>query len=297
MKNDKIQHRVLAATAGGTAQPIYMTGGNVAAISATVGDANTPVYLNAGTITTTGKSFANYVATSGNQTIAGTKTFSGQVILSKNTGMSGTAANAVALIVGGAQTAQHLEFDGNEIMSKTNGTTIGTLYVGGGNGSVYFSTTATAPNTTNVITLGASGKVWKQLFAATTTISTSDERQKQQIEDIPDEVLDAWEEVEFKQFKFNNAVEEKGENARIHMGLIAQRIKEVFEKHNLDPFKYGFFCYDEWDVHEDPKDENSPVIRRENGYALRYEEALIIEAAYQRRRLDRLEAIIKNLQA
>ena len=90
------------------------------------------------------KTASNYVATSGNQTIAGTKTFSGQVILSKNTGMSGTAANAVALIVGGAQTAQHLEFDGNEIMSKTNGTTVGTLYVGGGNGSVNFSTSATA---------------------------------------------------------------------------------------------------------------------------------------------------------
>ena len=172
-----------------------------------------------------------------------------------------------------------------------------TLTVADGNAKINFTTSATAPNTTNVLTLGASGKVWKQLFAATTTISTSDERQKQQIEDIPDEVLDAWGEVEFKQFKFNSAVEEKGENARIHMGLIAQRIKEVFEKHNLDPFKYGFFCYDEWDVHENPKDENSPVIRRENGYALRYEEALIIEAAYQRRRLDRLEAIIKNLQA
>ena len=262
-----------------------------------VGDANTPVYVNAnGVVTSTGKSFANYVATSGNQTIAGNKTFSGQVILTKNTGVSSSAANAVALIVGGAQTAAHLELDSNEIMAKSNGTTATTLYVGGGNGAVSFTTTATAPYTTNVITLGASGKVWKQLYAATTTISTSDERQKQQIEDIPDEVLDAWEEVEFKQFKFSDSVEEKGsENARIHMGVIAQQIKKVFEKHNLDPFKYGFFCYDEWDVHEDPKDENSPVIRRENGYAIRYEEALIIEAAYQRRRLDRIEAKLKLL--
>lgn len=223
-------------------------------------------------------------------------TVTGQLVLSKNTAGSGTAANAVALIVGGASTAAHLELDPNSIMAKSNGTTLTTLYLQDGNACLYSTTATFAPNVTNVLTLGASGKVWKQLFANTTTISTSDERKKQQIEDIPDEVLDAWGEVEFKQFKFNDAVEEKGnENARIHMGLIAQRIKEVFEKHNLDPFKYGFFCYDEWDVHENPKDENSPVIRRENGYALRYEEALIIEAAYQRRRLDRLEAKLNQL--
>lgn len=270
-----------------------------------VGNANTPVYINAdGVATSTGKSFANYVATSGNQTIAGNKTFSGtstfsgQVILSKTTNAAYNTNNACALVVGGAQTSAHMELDANSIIAKSSGTALTTLYLQDGNACVYINTSTTAPNASNTLTLGASGKVWKQLFANTTTISTSDERKKQQIEDIPDEVLDAWGEVEFKQFKFNDAVEEKGnENARIHMGLIAQRIKEVFEKHNLDPFKYGFFCYDEWDVHENPKDENSPVIRRENGYALRYEEALIIEAAYQRRRLDRLEAIIKNLQA
>lgn len=223
-------------------------------------------------------------------------TVTGQVVLSKNTAGSGSAQNAVALIVGGAATAAHLELDPNGIMAKSNGTTITTLYLQDGNGCIYANTTAFAPNVTNKLTLGASGKVWTQLYANTTTIATSDARMKQDIEDIPDEVLDAWGEVNFRQFKFKDAVEEKGnENARIHMGLIAQRIKEVFEKHNLDPFKYGFFCYDEWDVHEDPKDENSPVIRRENGYALRYEEALIIEAAYQRRRLDRIEEAIKLL--
>ena len=271
-------------------------------------DASGNVYTQAPTPATTDNSIkiattayvksnlANYVATSGNQTIAGNKTFSGQVILTKNTDAAAGSANAVALVVGGTQAQAHLELDANEIVAKSNGTEMTTLYLQDGNACVYLNTSETAPDITNAITLGASGKVWKQLYAATTTISTSDERQKQQIEDIPDEILDIWEEVEFKQFKFNDSVEEKGsENARIHMGVIAQQIKKVFEKHNLDPFKYGFFCYDEWDVHENPKDENSPVIRRENSYAIRYEELLIIEAAYQRRKLKRLEELVNTL--
>ena len=223
-------------------------------------------------------------------------TITGTLVLSKTTDASGTANNSPALIVGGAATGAHIEIDANEILCKSNGTTLTTLYLQDGNACTYLNTSAFGPNVTNKITCGASGKVWKQLFAATTTISTSDERSKQQIDNIPDEVLDAWEEIGFKQFKFNDAVEEKGENARFHNGVIAQRIKSVFEKHNLDPYKYGFFCYDEWDVHEDPKDDTSPVIRKENGYAIRYEEALVIEAAYQRRKNKQLEDRIKVLE-
>ena len=222
-------------------------------------------------------------------------TVTGQLVLSKNTAGSGTAANAVALIVGGASTAAHLELDPNGIMAKSNGTTLTTLYLQDGNACLYSTTATFAPNVTNVLTLGASGKVWKQLFAGTTTISTSDERKKQQINDIPDAVLDAWGEVNFKQFKFNDAVEEKGDSARLHIGMIAQEIDRVFKKHNLNAADYGLFCYDEWDIHEDPKDENSPVIRTENGYALRYEEVLCLEAAYQRRRMDRIEARLNQL--
>ena len=272
-----------------------------ACVPKSIGDANTPVYTNAnGVITSTGKSFANYVALTGAQTISGTKTFSGtstfsgQVILTRNTDAAGTANNGPALIIGGAATVAHIEIDNNAILAKSNGTTLTTLYLQDGNATVYINTTTLAPNVTNTLTLGASGKVWKQLFAGTTTISTSDRRMKEDIEDIPDEVLDAWEEVNFKQFKFKDAVEEKGsENARIHIGLIAQDIKETFEKHGLDAFKYGLLCWDEWDEHEDPKDDTSPIIAHKDQYALRYEEALCLEAAYQRRRLDRLEEYLK----
>ena len=63
----------------------------------------------------------------GDTTITGNTQIDGTLVLTKSTDASGTAANAVALIVGGAQTAQHLELDNNEIQSKATDTTVGNL--------------------------------------------------------------------------------------------------------------------------------------------------------------------------
>lgn len=223
-----------------------------------------------------------------------TVTINGTLNLVKNTDADGTKDNKPALIVGGVSTAKHIEICSDELMAKATGTTTGTLYLNNQGGTVNIgnatygvcvnSSNSIYPRTTKKTSCGHSSYLWTTVYAQTATINTSDERQKQQIQDIPDEVLDAWEEVEFKQYKLNDSVAEKGnEKARIHIGLIAQNIMEVFEKHGLDPTKYGLFCHDEWDVHEDPEDETSPIIRHEDSYALRYEEALCLEAACDRR--------------
>jgi hypothetical protein len=47
-------------------------------------------------------------------------------------------------------------------------------------------------------------------------------------------------------FKWNDAVEEKGEAARIHFGVIAQDVQEAFAAEGLDASKYGLFCSDTW---------------------------------------------------
>ncbi len=156
------------------------------------------------------------------------------------------------------------------------------------------------PRSNNTFTLGRDGLRWKQLFANTATISTSDERLKDEITSISDDVLDAWNDISWKNFKFKDAILEKGNDARKHTGIIAQDIDRIFKKHNINASKYGFFCYDSWDARQDEQDNDGKVILegREAGdiYSVRYEEALCLEAAYQRRRAERAEARISELE-
>lgn len=151
------------------------------------------------------------------------------------------------------------------------------------------------------------------------TIQTSsDERLKTAFSEVPDEILDAWGKVNWQQFKFRADAEEKGmDNCRWHPGLVAQRVKTVFEAEGLDACKYGILCYDEWDdEYEDIEVVDTPESKDENGetipavthtetrlmrkagdlWTIRYEEALAMEAAYQRRRADRLEAKVSGLE-
>lgn len=139
------------------------------------------------------------------------------------------------------------------------------------------------PGISETTTLGTSSSLWAQLYAATSTIATSDEREKQDIGEIPDAVFRAWAKVEFVQFKFRSAVAKKGNAARTHIGVIAQRIKTAFESEGLNPFAYGLLCYDKWEY--DPE-EKTPAGDR---YAVRYEECLALECAYQRWRLAKIE--------
>ena len=174
------------------------------------------------------------------------------------------------------------------------------------------------PKYDNKMSLGHPSTRYTQVYVAASAIATSDEREKQNIETYPDNVLDAWGEVELRQFLFNDAVEKKGEAARIHSGVIAQQVVAVFEKHGLDATRYGLLCYDEWgDEYETVEVEDAPAVLDSEGnevapakthmekrlvtaagdrYGIRYSEALCIEAAYQRRRADRLETRMLELE-
>ena len=102
------------------------------------------------------------------------------------------------------------------------------------------------PGADNTYSLGEPAKRVSVVYAGTATINTSDERAKQDIQSIPQSWLDAWAEVDYCRFKYRDAVAEKGDSARWHVGVIAQRVKEAFEKHGIDPFEIGVLCWDRW---------------------------------------------------
>ncbi len=191
--------------------------------------------------------------------------------------------------------------------------------------TIYASTLAIAgqlvPATANTFTCGTAGRPWSGGFTQTAFTVTSDERAKMEPLEITDDMLDAWSEVEWCQYKFRDRVDEKGESARWHHGVVAQRVAEAFARHGLDPHEYGFFCYDEWDAAEEvvvfheatPNlfDEEGKLVApgreaysevatpaREAGsrYSIRYEEAFALEAALQRRNYARLLKRIEALE-
>jgi hypothetical protein len=167
-----------------------------------------------------------------------------------------------------------------------------------------------SPGDDDLKTLGRPTFRWSTVYAVTPTINTSDERTKQQIQGIDPAVIKAWGKVNYSQFKFNDAVEKKGDGARWHIGLIAQKVKEAFESEGLDAFAYGLLCYDQWEdeIVEHPAIPAKPAkydtdgnlvepaqegkeawtqVRAKAGdrYGIRYEEALALECAYLRSKL------------
>jgi len=166
----------------------------------------------------------------------------------------------------------------------------GTTLVGNLQSTSFF------PGVDNTASCGGASFRWTVVYATTGTINTSDERTKQQIQPIDDAVLRAWGKVNFCQYKFNDAVEKKGDGARWHFGLLAQHVKEAFEGEGLDPFAYGILCHDSWDeqpaVYADALDKDGNPTGEKilvesyraagDRYGVRYEEALALECAYLR---------------
>lgn len=174
------------------------------------------------------------------------------------------------------------------------------------------------PGSDNNQMLGSPAHRWSQLYAASGSISTSDIREKDNIETPSDALMRAWGKVNFKVFQMRNAIAAKGAaKARLHVGVIAQEVAAAFASEGLDVQRYGLFCYDEWEdeyeaemvadvkEHFDPetgnvvsaKEHAKKRLVKEAGslYGIRYEEALAIECAYQRWRLQQLEQRVNQI--
>ena len=135
----------------------------------------------------------------------------------------------------------------------------------------------------------------------------SDQRLKQQIAEIDDKLLDAWEDVNLVQFKYNDAVNEKGKDkARLHTGYVVQQIDNACKEHGVDVSQYGLYCHEEYpeeteevevEQADGTKTKERKVIREASEhYSLRYTEVYAVECMYLRRCIARLTARIEQLE-
>jgi hypothetical protein len=127
----------------------------------------------------------------------------------------------------------------------------GTIYRNGSCG-IRFSGAAVIPqgstgdNIDNGVDLGLSGARWRTIYAGTGTINTSDFKLKQDVEELDQAELSVAATIKglIKKFRFTDAVAAKGNDARIHVGVIAQEVEQAFAAEGLNPRRYGMFCED-----------------------------------------------------
>ena len=144
------------------------------------------------------------------------------------------------------------------------------------------------------------------IWSGTACQITSDQRLKQQISNIDDKLLDAWEDVEPSQFKYNDAVDQKKDKARLHTGYVVQQIDNACKSHGVDISTYGLYCHEEYpeeteevevEQADGTKTKERKVIREASEhYSLRYTEVYAVECMYLRRCIARLTARIEQLE-
>lgn len=171
------------------------------------------------------------------------------------------------------------------------------------------------PVTDNAVSLGGASFRPDVLYAVSGTINTSDAREKTEFKKLTKNEIEAAKELsnEIGSYQWLDSIEKKGiDQARTHIGLTVQKAIEVMKKHNLNPFKYGFICYDEWEDEIQPAYEetiteidketgkkNEKVVKHKqeltlkagNRYGFRYDQLNVFLAAGFNARLEALEAL------
>ena len=100
----------------------------------------------------------------------------------------------------------------------------------------------------NLIDLGSTANRFDDIYATNGTIQTSDRNEKQDIQALTDaetRVATACKGL-IRRFRWQDAVAEKGDDARYHFGIIAQDLQDAFTAEGLDAGDYGMFISSTW---------------------------------------------------
>jgi hypothetical protein len=199
-----------------------------------------------------------------------------------NGGAGVTLRPAGIMLIGGTGTsiyANREDSDGEIMQFRKDGTTVGSigteataLAIGHQDTGIKFAHSldavlpfnlSTYANRDNAIDIGYGSVRFDDIYATNGTIQTSDENEKQDIEALSDaekRVATAAKGL-IKKFRWKDKVAEKGNDARIHVGIIAQDLKAAFEAEGLDAGKYAMFISSTWTDEETGKEKTRLGVR------------------------------------
>ncbi|MFO3907228.1 phage tail protein [Enterobacter hormaechei] len=118
----------------------------------------------------------------------------------------------------------------------------------GGGDRFLVDSAALAPASDNTLAIGKPSNRPSVIYAGTAAINTSDARSKTEVEELNsiERIVALKLKALIRRYKFLDAIADKGEEARYHIGIIAQEVKAAFESEGLIAEQYGILCYDEW---------------------------------------------------
>jgi hypothetical protein len=187
----------------------------------------------------------NNVATldnSGNLTVSGS--ISGQAI-SGTTGTFSGNINANSGTISSTQNSIIIQSNANNTGSPvTICEFIGIRYAGSG---VAVQTTTFIPISDNLVSNGINSARWTAVYAVNGTIQTSDEHEKTPLVSLSDAELSASNRIldTIGVYRWLKDVEEKGEKAKHHIGVIAQKVCAIFDEEGLNWVKYGMITFED----------------------------------------------------
>jgi hypothetical protein len=115
----------------------------------------------------------------------------------------------------------------------------------------------------NFVDLGSASYRLDDIYATNPTIQTSDRNEKQDIDVMSEaetRVAVACKGL-IRKFRWIDAVAEKGDDARIHFGIIAQDLQDAFTAEGLDAGRYAMFISSTWTDEETGEERTRMGVR------------------------------------
>jgi hypothetical protein len=210
---------------------------------------------------------------------------SGNLLVGKTSADDGAAAGIEAQAGGALYLAKNatnlylnrLSTDGTLLDFRKDGSTVGSIgtidgftYISSNSnvGLKFLSSRIRPVNTDgsdrdDAIDLGATSARFDDIYATNGTIQTSDRNEKQDIEALTDaetRVAVAAKGL-LRKFRWQSAVASKGDDARIHFGIIAQDLQDAFTAEGLDAGDYAMFISSTWTDEETGEEKTRLGVR------------------------------------